>query len=147
MRIIFILLILCSTLFSCLNNENSKTKANVCGVEDKKIFNIDNSENQPDVYKRKCSACHFIQRDATGPKLSGILNKIPNEKWFELFIKNEDSLLKNNDKYTIKISKFSEIKNVHNFDEITKEELNELKKYIHSDDKTEIGRNLKKNFR
>ena len=131
MKKLFFLIIISTFLLSCLNKKKpSETEEFVCGVKDDHTFNIDDVENQPDVYRRKCAACHQINKDGTGPKLIGVLNKIPNEKWFELYIKNEDSLLKSNDIYAIEISKYSEVKNIHKFNEITNQEINELKKYI-----------------
>jgi hypothetical protein len=128
---LFIFIIISTFLLSCLNeNKTSKTEEFVCGVKEENSFNIDNVENQPNIYRRKCSACHQINKDGTGPKLVGAFNKMPNEKWFELYIKNEDSLIKNGDLYTTEISNFSELNNVHNFNDITSEEISVLKKYI-----------------
>ena len=131
MKKLFFLILSSILLFSCLNNKKPiKAEEFYCGVEDDKTYNIDSGINQPDVYKRKCASCHLVNKDMTGPKLEGVLDKIPSEKWFELYIKNEDSLLKNGDKYANEISKFSTVNNVHNFNELTTDEINILKKYI-----------------
>ena len=131
MKKLFFLILSSILLFSCLNNKKPiKAEEFYCGVEDDKTYNIDSGINQPDVYKRKCASCHLVTKDMTGPKLEGVLDKIPSEKWFELYIKNEDSLLKNGDKYANEISKFSTVNNVHNFNELTTDEINILKKYI-----------------
>jgi hypothetical protein len=128
---LFFLILSSILLFSCLNNKKPvKAEEFYCGVEDDKTYNIDSGINQPDVYKRKCASCHLVTKDMTGPKLEGVLDKIPSEKWFELYIKNEDSLLKNGDKYANKISNFSKVNNVHNFNDLTTDEINILKKYI-----------------
>ena len=134
MKNLFFLIIISSLIFSCLNKKKTaKTDEYFCGVKDDQIFNIDSGENQPEIYKRKCASCHLINKDATGPKLIGVLDRIPNQKWFELYIKNEDSLLKNGDNYANEISKFSEVNNIHNFNDLTTEEINTLKKYIRGD--------------
>jgi len=131
MKKLFFLILSSILLFSCLNNKKPvKAEEFYCGVEDDKTYNIDSGINQPDVYKRKCASCHLVTKDMTGPKLEGVLDKIPSEKWFELYIKNEDSLLKNGDKYANKISNFSKVNNVHNFNDLTTDEINILKKYI-----------------
>ena len=70
-------------LFSCLNNKKPvKAEEFYCGVKDDKTYNIDSGINQPDVYKGKCASCHLVNKDMTGPKLEGVLDKIPSEKWF-----------------------------------------------------------------
>ena len=131
MKKLFFLIVSSIFLFSCLNNKKpAKAEEFYCGVEDDKTYNIDSGINQPDVYKRKCASCHLVTKDMTGPKLEGVLDKIPSEKWFELYIKNEESLLKNGDKYANKISNFSKVNNVHNFNDLTTDEINILKKYI-----------------
>jgi hypothetical protein len=131
MKKLFFLILSSILLFSCLNNKKPvKAEEFYCGVEDDKTYNIDSGINQPDVYKRKCASCHLVSKDMTGPKLEGVLDKIPSEKWFELYIKNEDSLLKNRDKYANEISNFSTVNNVHNFNDLTTVEINILKKYI-----------------
>ena len=140
MKNLFFLIVSSILLFSCLNNKKpAKAEKFYCGVEDDKTYNIDSGINQPDVYKRKCASCHLVTKDITGPKLIGVLDKIPNEKWFELYIKNEDSLLKNGDEYANKISKFSIVKNAHYFNDLTNKEINILNNYTKKHSKKILG--------
>lgn len=85
---------------------------------------------QPLVFKAKCVACHMFDKNTTGPKLHKILNRVPSEKWFDEFVRNQDSLKRYNDQYTIEIEKWSPVDYVHNFKELNKKQLKEIKDYL-----------------
>lgn len=69
-------------------------------------------------------------KHTTGPKLVGIFERIPNEQWFENFVRNEDSLEKIKDPYTLQIQKWSVVDGNHDFDELTEDEMRNLKSFI-----------------
>ncbi len=112
-------------LTSCFNKKKVEpipiaTCGNTCGNEQ--------TNPRPAIFLAKCVSCHMIDKNSTGPKLLGVLNKIPNEKWYEDFVKNEDSLIKQKEPYTLLVNKtYLPIKFNHNFKEITKEQIEELK--------------------
>jgi len=111
---------------SCFNETPQKKEIdNFCGTA-----GINDNQNQPTVFKAKCAACHMYDKNSTGPKLKGVLNKVPNEEWFDEFVRNEDSLIKINDEYALKIIEWSPIDGNHNFKELRDEHLVEIKKYL-----------------
>ncbi|MFT6503206.1 MAG: hypothetical protein ACJASQ_003339 [Crocinitomicaceae bacterium] len=124
------ILILCLLAFtSCFNYNSSKNEPEaVCGVVD------DNKTKvvQPDIFKAKCATCHSFDKDLTGPKMSGILERAPSEEWLRHFITNQDSLIEIEDLYTLEIMQWSAVKWNHNSSDLKKHELDTLIGYITS---------------
>lgn len=120
-----LVLILC--LISCYSRpkRNSPKKSEnvdfVCGT---------NSHQPPEEFKSNCGTCHFKERAFSGPKLEYILTRVPSEKWFDGYVRNEDSLANSGDKYILKIQNYSPIHNCHNFKYLTNEELKIIKDYL-----------------
>jgi hypothetical protein len=113
-------------LFAC----NSKQQS-VCVTPDPiPICGNVNSVSEPAIFKAKCTTCHMLYKNSTGPKLHNVYNHLPNEEWFELFVRNEDSLIKVNDKYARKIQKWSPVDGNHNFKEISDKQMSEIKEYL-----------------
>lgn len=80
------------------------------------------------VFDRNCSACHFLDKDMSGPALKGSLYDESFYGWFELFLTSEDSLEQANDSTTIQlIRKWRSQGWRHNFDSLTKTEMDELR--------------------
>lgn len=79
------------------------------------------SPPEPAVFKAKCATCHRLDKHTTGPKLQGVLARVPSESWFDAFVRNEDSLAKGKDPYTLKIQEWSEVKGNHQFKDISNE--------------------------
>lgn len=113
---------------SCFRNEPPPPEP-FCGVKDPE-FEVMETKNQPFVFKAKCAVCHMKDKHTTGPKLVGIFERIPNEQWFENFVRNEDSLEKIKDPYTLQIQKWSVVDGNHGFDELTEDEMRNLKSFI-----------------
>lgn len=118
-------------LILCLISCNSRPKRN----SPKKSENVDfvcgtNSPQPPEEFKSNCSACHLKSKNTTGPKLEYILTRVPSEKWFDEYVRNEDSLAKSDYKYILKIQNYSPIHNCHNFKYLTSEELKIIKDYL-----------------
>ncbi len=101
-----------------------------CATEDSKLISENSSIKQPYIFKAKCAACHMIDKNTTGPKLYNILSRVPSEKWFDEFVKNEDSLKEIKDEYTIKIEKYSPVDFIHNFKDLNEIQLQEIKRYL-----------------
>ena len=77
-----------SQISICGNNYPDEEQAQI----GKALFNVN------------CAACHALNRDMTGPKLGNIYEKkYPYENYLFDFITKQDSLLKANDPYAIKL--------------------------------------------
>ncbi len=118
-------------LILCLISCNSRPKRN----SPKKSENVDfvcgtNSPQPPEEFKNNCGTCHLKSKNTTGPKLENILKKVPSEKWFDEYVRNEDSLAKTGDKYILKIQNYSPCHNCHNFKNLTDMELKIIKDYL-----------------
>lgn len=124
-RTIFIFcLLICS---ACFNSNNSKDEPiATCGVTCGNKTKVD----QPDIFKAKCATCHAFNKDLTGPKMNGILDRVPSKKWLIEFITNQDSLIEIEDEYTLEIMKWSAVRWNHNFNELRKQGLDDLINYI-----------------
>jgi cytochrome c2 len=58
------------------------------------------------LFKQNCAVCHSLGSNyITGPGLSGILNRVPNEEWAIQYILNNDKMLKMCDPYSMKLRK------------------------------------------
>ena len=66
----------------------------------------------------------------TGPKLKGVLSRVPSEDWLKAFITNQDSLIQIEDEYTLGIMTWSPVKWNHNFSDLEKNDLDTLMSYI-----------------
>jgi hypothetical protein len=88
------------------------------------------SVTEPDIFKAKCAVCHMLDKNITGPRLQNILDRLPNEEWFDNFIRNEDSLVAIGDTHAVEIQNWSPADGQHNFKEITDNQLGEIKKYL-----------------
>lgn len=102
-----------------------------CGTEnpiDKGYYNL---EMGSAVFKAKCATCHRVDDNTTGPKLAGVFDRIPDHNWFNLFIQQEDSLIKSKDKYLLEKKKYApEIDFRHAFKELNATELKRLRLFI-----------------
>ncbi len=72
----------------------------------------------------------MLYKDVTGPKLYRILDRVPNEDWFDNFIRNEDSLVAIGDSHAVEIQHWSVVDGHHYFKEITDKQLTEIKEYL-----------------
>ncbi|MBL1281459.1 MAG: c-type cytochrome [Fluviicola sp.] len=116
-------------LTSCFNGNNkSKEPVNFCATRD--LEGYESKEDYPELFREKCSTCHFLYKNSTGPELSKITDRIPNKNWFSLFISNEDSLIQAKDEYTLTINQYSNIDWSHNFNELTNDEIDELLSFL-----------------
>lgn len=112
--------------FSCTTRNNP-----TCANEDPLPSCGENpTPPEPAVFKAKCAFCHRLDKHTTGPKLQGVLNRIPSESWFDAFVRNEDSLAQRKDPYTLKIQDWSEVNGNHQFNELSDEELVKIKEHL-----------------
>jgi hypothetical protein len=81
------------------------------------------------IFDSNCVACHKMNAKSTPDLIKNVFERIPNEEYFSLFITNEDSLLKANDKYITKLREEFPTGFTHHF-KFTNEEIEYLKKYI-----------------
>ena len=100
-----------------------------CGVDSEQSTSNEFID-MPDEFKKKCSICHSLTKDLTGPKLQGVIKRVPSLNWFENYLRNEDSLLKLGDNYTLKIADFSAVNNAHHFRDLNVKEVAEISRYL-----------------
>ncbi|GAB5417991.1 MAG: hypothetical protein Crog4KO_14440 [Crocinitomicaceae bacterium] len=117
---------------SCFNgyseNEAKEKEHGFCGVVTESDLN--SARETPSIFKAKCATCHYLTKDATGPKLIGILDRVPSEDWLRNFITNEDSLTRIKDSATLAIQKMKPTSGNHNFQSLSENQLNTLIDYI-----------------
>jgi len=129
-NVIYITCFLALILTGCFNQRKEETFA--CGVKDEPVLTCggSTSKQMPAIFLARCTTCHLLDATATGPKFSGVLNRIPNEEWFDLFVRNEDSLIQQKEPYTLVLNKRSlPIQFSHHFNDFTDELMEELKEY------------------
>jgi len=87
-------------------------------------------EKGRELFLSNCAECHRLNKRATGPALSGVLNKnYPSKNYFEKFIVSENSLKGADKLYSIKISKEYNSDFQHTF-LLSETEIEELKAYL-----------------
>ncbi|MGB0870728.1 MAG: c-type cytochrome [Flavobacteriales bacterium] len=123
--IIFILIILLFFNFAQAKHiqANEKNKNSwFCGVQD--------SAESARVFKSHCASCHSLNKRLIGPKLRGVLDRVPSEKWFDTFVRYEQVLWDNNDPYIIKLHQAdTNFTWDHNFN-YSQRDIDELKAYL-----------------
>ena len=97
----------------------------ICGTESTPTEKLEGKE----IFNSNCAACHRMNEKSDPDLIKNIFERIPNEKYFERFINNEDSLRKANDKYAKKLVDNFPNAFIHNF-KFNKEEIEDLKRYI-----------------
>jgi mono/diheme cytochrome c family protein len=122
--ILFLCLFLCS---GCFNESEPEILG--CGVIDNSPTEVLTVET-PDIFKARCAVCHHFNKDLTGPKLEGILDRVPSEEWLRNYIMNEDSLIEAKDEYALKIARWSHVRGIHNHSDLSKQDLDTLIRYI-----------------
>lgn len=119
-------------IFIVLFSACSQRKKEInCATKDPEII-CGNTPNiqPPEIFKSKCAICHRIDVNLTAPKLLNVLERVPSEQWFTDFVRNEDSLKKIKDPYTLEIEEWSPVDFRHNFKELDEKQLEEIKYYI-----------------
>ena len=114
---------------SCMNGPESlkeTQESGYCGVKDKPTSDFP----APDIFKAKCATCHAYERDMTGPKMTGVLDRVPSEKWLREFLTNQDSLVSIDDEYTMEIMNWSSSGWSHGSSNLNSEQLDEMIEYI-----------------
>lgn len=84
----------------------------------------------PMVFKAKCATCHNVTKDATGPALYGVEERLPEDGYFEKFVRSQQKLLDRKHKYTIAITNSRPINFIHGFEEITDEQMDSLRHFL-----------------
>ena len=105
-----------------------------CDIKDDSGLNVAGSIS-PEIKKGKtifnsnCVVCHKMNAKSTPDFIENIFDRIPNEKYFDQFIRNENSLLEAKNKRVEKLREEFPNGFVHNF-KLTNEEMQFLKEYI-----------------
>lgn len=103
----------------------SKPYETFCGTESTPAEKIKGKV----IFNSNCVACHKINGFSCPDLIKGVFERMPNEKYFQRFITNEDSLRKANDRYAKELLENFPTEFVHQFN-LTNEEIEDLKKYI-----------------
>jgi len=132
-----ILIFSCSIIFfvicTIIYISNSKNENPGCAVKDtpklKTKFDAPERQKGKVIFNSNCAACHKVNAISDPDLIKNLLQRMPNEEYFGLFITNEDSLRKANDKYAKSLTEKFPTGYSHNF-KFNKEEIENLKKYI-----------------
>lgn len=89
------------------------------------------------IFKDKCSSCHKLDRNATGPALTAKLNEL-DEAWAIKWIRNWKALVDSGDKQAIEASKFSPSE-MNTFPQLSDEQIKSVIAYAKAGEpKTEV---------
>ncbi|MCL9806554.1 c-type cytochrome [Flavobacterium amniphilum] len=128
-----ILVAAASLFFYCYFNPQRKIPG--CGTDEEPLPVCGNGPSSPEklrgkeIFNTNCAACHKINAMTTPDFIKNVFEKIPNEQYFDLFITNEDSLLKAKHPRATKLQEEFPNGFRHNF-KLSKEEIENLKLYI-----------------
>lgn len=110
---------------SCFHPEKEESLIG-CGVK-----SVEESKMQePLVFTKNCSTCHLFEKNATGPKLEGILSRVPSKEWLQTFIRNQDSLIQISDSTTLQRMTWSPVEHKHAYSNLDENQWNELIDFI-----------------
>ena len=126
---ISLILLICGACFNKDSNLKCATKEDNTGF----CGTIDDSKTKitvPRIFNAECATCHSFYKNATGPKMSGLIQRVPNENWIVEFITNQDSLINIRDKYTLDIMLWSPVEFSHNYSDISNDDLSKLLEYV-----------------
>lgn len=95
-----------------------------------------------ELFKQNCAVCHTVSdQHLTGPGLKGVLDRLPNpsEEYFRKYITNNDSLLKKDDPYLLKLKATYKFDFIHNFGTyLNDDDIRDLLTFIKMTDKPVI---------
>jgi hypothetical protein len=79
------------------------------------------------LFKANCSSCHTLtDKNATGPGLKGVLDRIPGGNWKYTFIRYGDSLFAQNDPYTLMLDEKWKSPYPHRFPHLSNEDIDAI---------------------
>ena len=82
------------------------------------------------LFKSFCSECHMLDKNLKcGNLLQGVMDRIPQGKWFKYFILNSDSVKKSMDAYSRKIDHDYQTDYEHKF-KLTDQEVEDISNYL-----------------
>jgi cytochrome c2 len=114
MKNIYIIISLALIVASCGPRSGVSNDTNdpaVCDVKNpsasdsnKILIRTIEQQNGKKLFMSNCRQCHApVENHICGEGLRGVLDRIPQGKWFNSFVLNSDSLKKENDPYALKI--------------------------------------------
>jgi hypothetical protein len=71
----------------------------------------------------------MFDKNSTGPKMQGILDRVPSDAWLRMYITNEDSQIAIGDTVALRIARWSPMKGNHQHT-MSKANLDTLMHYI-----------------
>lgn len=88
----------CNAAFIPSKTDTLKVKDSVAILKSTTLLNGET------IFKMNCAMCHSLNNNkVTGPGLKDILNRVPSMSWLKQYIINNNALIKNGDKYALKL--------------------------------------------
>lgn len=81
------------------------------------------------LFKANCASCHALNKDLTGPALSGVESRWPSKDLLKKWIKNWSSAVATGDAYAVKIQNWSPVA-MNKFDNLSDAEIEAILSYI-----------------
>jgi cytochrome c551/c552 len=81
------------------------------------------------LFKANCASCHALNKDLTGPALSGVESRWPSKDLLKLWIRNWSAAVATGDPYPVKIQNWSPI-SMNKFDNLADAEIDAILDYI-----------------
>ncbi|MFM9911276.1 MAG: c-type cytochrome [Chitinophagaceae bacterium] len=81
------------------------------------------------LFKANCASCHALNKDLTGPALSGVESRWPNKSLLKTWIKNWNNAVKTGDPYAVKIQSWS-ASAMNQFDNLPDKDVDAILAYI-----------------
>jgi mono/diheme cytochrome c family protein len=97
------------------------------------IFSIVNSskaQNGQALFQQLCAQCHAVNKDLTGPKLAGVVERWPSKDLLHLWIRNWSKAVATGDPYPAQIVKWNATANMQTFENLTDGEIDAILDYV-----------------
>lgn len=122
--ILALLLFLTYILIDTKQEEENKAW---CGT----VTYIDSNFPSSDIFNSNCKSCHHLNKQLIGPALSGVLQRLPSEEWFDTFIRDQDTLIHHQNSYVLTLlNQDTNYTFIHRFKHFSYNNLEELKDYL-----------------
>lgn len=104
----------------------------VCGTESllQREGKLDESATKGKaLFQENCASCHKVDKDLTGPALSGVEERVKNKKLLYAWIRNNAAVLKTGDPYFTKLFKDWQQTPMSSFPGLTDDEIEQILAY------------------
>lgn len=90
------------------------------------------SQDGKALFQSNCASCHNPLKDATGPALKGVTEKVPSKEWLHNWVRNSQKLISSGDKYANQIFKEWNNLPMTAFPSLSDEEIDAIFTYVNS---------------